>query len=129
MLTNQQERSHLSDEANVLLRICTENPTTETLPRVVFTLLDMAPWLDRTALPRVLELLPAAVDWTEAWLVAGKWTEAERPARLRMPDFGYRLSDDEVATLATFLRQAWTNTADLVSASAVAGLREAAQAD
>jgi len=54
---------------------------------------------------------------------------AERPARLRMPDFGYRLSDDEVATLATFLRQAWTNKADLVSASAVSDLRKAAQAD
>ena len=54
---------------------------------------------------------------------------AERPARLRMPGFGYRLSDDEVATLATFLRQAWTNKSDLVSASAVSDLRKAAQAD
>jgi alcohol dehydrogenase (quinone), cytochrome c subunit len=48
---------------------------------------------------------------------------AKRPERLRMPGFGHRLSDDEVATLATFLRQGWTNTADAVSAAAVADLR------
>ncbi len=52
---------------------------------------------------------------------------AERPERLRMPGFGDRLSDDEVATLATFLRQAWTNRADLVTTAAVADLREAAE--
>jgi hypothetical protein len=82
VLSNQQGRGSITDEANELLRICSENPATDTVPRVVFTLLDIAPWLDRSALPRVLELLPAAVDWTEAWLVAGRWTEAERPTRL-----------------------------------------------
>lgn len=49
---------------------------------------------------------------------------AERPARLRMPDFGDRLSDDEVATLATFLRQAWSNKSGAVSAADAADLRE-----
>ncbi|WP_290684380.1 MULTISPECIES: cytochrome c [unclassified Haematobacter] len=47
-----------------------------------------------------------------------------RPYRLRMPDFGHRLSDAEVAELATFLRQAWTNDAAPVTAATVAPLRE-----
>jgi mono/diheme cytochrome c family protein len=54
---------------------------------------------------------------------------AERPQRLRMPGFADRLSDDEIATLATFLRQAWTNKADLVSATAVFDLRKADNAN
>ena len=49
---------------------------------------------------------------------------AERPERLRMPGFAHRLSDDEVATLATFLRQGWTNDAGPVSAADVSALRE-----
>ena len=52
---------------------------------------------------------------------------AKRPERLRMPGFGDRLSDDEVATLATFLRQAWTNTSGPVTTAAVSNLRKAAQ--
>jgi mono/diheme cytochrome c family protein len=52
---------------------------------------------------------------------------AERPARLRMPGFGDRLSDDDVATLATFVRQAWTNNADPVSTAAVSDLRKDSQ--
>ncbi len=82
VLTSRKDRGHIADEANDLLRICHDNPSTGTVPRVVFTLLDLAPWLDRTALPRVLDLLPAAVEWSEAWLASGKWTETERPSRL-----------------------------------------------
>lgn len=47
-----------------------------------------------------------------------------RPSRLRMPGFGERLSDEEVATLATFIRQAWGNEAGSVSADAVSEVRE-----
>ncbi|MBA4187742.1 MAG: hypothetical protein C0467_06955 [Planctomycetaceae bacterium] len=82
VLTSRNNRQHIADEANELLRICHENPSTATVPRVIFTLLDLAPWLDRTALPRVLDLLPAAVDWSEAWLASGKWNDAERSNRL-----------------------------------------------
>ena len=49
---------------------------------------------------------------------------AARPERLRIPGFAYRLSDDEVATLASFLRQAWTNDTGPVTAAAVAELRK-----
>jgi mono/diheme cytochrome c family protein len=48
----------------------------------------------------------------------------ERPMRLRMPGFAHRLSDDEVAALASFVRSAWSNTAVAVTAETVAEHRE-----
>ena len=48
-----------------------------------------------------------------------------RPARLAMPDFGWRLKDDEVAALATFVRQSWSNNAPAVTAAQVASMRSA----
>ncbi len=47
-----------------------------------------------------------------------------RPMRLRMPGFAKRLSDDEVATLANFVRSGWSNSAAAIDADAVAALRE-----
>lgn len=44
-----------------------------------------------------------------------------------MPGFDHRLSDSEVATLATFLRQGWTNQAAPVSEKEVAKVRERLQ--
>lgn len=46
-----------------------------------------------------------------------------RPARLRMPDFAWRLDDEEVAELATFIRKGWNNKAGAVSASQVEKIR------
>lgn len=48
----------------------------------------------------------------------------KRPARLAMPDFGHRLSDEEVAELATFVRQGWSNDAPAVTAKQVAAIRK-----
>lgn len=47
----------------------------------------------------------------------------KRPARLAMPGFGDRLSDEEAAELATFVRQGWSNDANAVSAEDVAAAR------
>ena len=47
----------------------------------------------------------------------------ERPARLRMQGYDWRLNDEEVAALATFVRQGWHNQASEVSADAVAAVR------
>ena len=47
----------------------------------------------------------------------------KRPERLKMPDFGWRLSDAEVAALATFVRRSWSNDAADVSAAQVAVVR------
>ncbi len=48
---------------------------------------------------------------------------ATRPARLRMPAFADRLSDDDVAALATFVRQAWGNGAAPVETDTVSRVR------
>jgi mono/diheme cytochrome c family protein len=45
------------------------------------------------------------------------------PSILVMPGFSRRLSDSEAASLATFLRQGWTNSADSVSERDVAKIR------
>jgi hypothetical protein len=47
----------------------------------------------------------------------------KRPARLRMQGYAWRLSDEEVAELATFVRQGWNNKASAVGSSAVVLLR------
>ncbi|MBF9000642.1 MULTISPECIES: cytochrome c [Vibrio] len=46
------------------------------------------------------------------------------PEALAMPGFGWRLSDEEVAKLATFLRSGWHNKAPSVSADDVATIRK-----
>ena len=52
----------------------------------------------------------------------------KRPYSLRMPGFAGRLTDEEVAELASFVRQAWSNDAAAVSADDVADLRGEAEA-
>lgn len=47
----------------------------------------------------------------------------QRPAALAMPDFAWRLSDEEVAEVANFVRTAWGNEAGEVSADQVAEVR------
>ncbi|PTW62370.1 mono/diheme cytochrome c family protein [Breoghania corrubedonensis] len=49
---------------------------------------------------------------------------SKRPMKLRMPGFAQRLSDDDVAKLATFLRGAWGNGAGPVTADQVAKERK-----
>ncbi|MDM0066951.1 cytochrome c [Variovorax sp. J31P207] len=49
------------------------------------------------------------------------------PSELAMPGFGWRLSDDEVAQLATFTRQSWGNQASRVQAAQVGTIRGAIQ--
>lgn len=48
---------------------------------------------------------------------------AGRPERLRMPAFAARLSDQDVATLETFLRTGWGNAGSPVTAPDIAALR------
>ena len=47
----------------------------------------------------------------------------KRPARLRMQGYAWRLNDQEVAELATFVRQGWNNNAAKVSSNLVTPLR------
>lgn len=48
----------------------------------------------------------------------------KRPEALAMPDFAWRLSDDEVAEVANFVRKAWGNDGEEVSAGQVADVRD-----
>lgn len=52
----------------------------------------------------------------------------KRPYSLRMPGFADRLTDEEVAELASFVRQGWSNDAAAVSADDIADLRGEADA-
>lgn len=47
-----------------------------------------------------------------------------KPTGLAMPAFGWKLNDQEIADLATYIRNAWGNRADGVSAGQVAKVRE-----
>jgi mono/diheme cytochrome c family protein len=60
-------------------------------------------------------------------ILAGARTPSteKAPSVLVMPGFAKRLNDGEAAALATFLRQAWMNTAPAVSPSNVARVRAA----
>jgi len=53
----------------------------------------------------------------------------ERPSDLGMPGFAWRLSDEETAQLATFVRQSWGNKASATSSSDVAKVRKALDKD
>lgn len=49
---------------------------------------------------------------------------AKAPSTLAMPPFAQRLSDEEVAQLATFIRQGWSNQATAVTPDEVAKVRK-----
>lgn len=51
------------------------------------------------------------------------------PSALAMPGFADRLSDDEVAQLATFIRQGWSNSAPAVTEKQVAEVRQSLKKD
>jgi mono/diheme cytochrome c family protein len=48
----------------------------------------------------------------------------DKPTGLAMPAFGWKLSNDEIADLATYIRNAWGNHADSASARQVAKIRK-----
>jgi len=49
---------------------------------------------------------------------------ARAPSTLAMPGFAARLTDDEAAQLATFIRQGWSNNAPAVTAKEVGEVRK-----
>lgn len=54
---------------------------------------------------------------------------AKAPSMLPMPGFAQRLNDEEVAQLATFVRQGWSNQAGAVTAAQVTEVRDALNAE
>jgi mono/diheme cytochrome c family protein len=51
-------------------------------------------------------------------------TSASRPSPLGMPSFAWKLTDQEIADVSTFIRNSWGNQAAPVAASGVADLRK-----
>ncbi|MDB5828200.1 MAG: hypothetical protein JWQ73_2420, partial [Variovorax sp.] len=48
----------------------------------------------------------------------------DSPAALAMPGFGWRLTDDNVADMLSFVRTSWGNKADAVTPAQVATVRK-----
>lgn len=82
VLGTRNDPAELHDEARALLATAAQEPTTATVPRVALALLQVAPALDAPALRAVLDLVPTALNWVEAWVSAGRWREAERADRV-----------------------------------------------
>jgi len=64
-------------------------------------------------------------------ILEGAMTAAtkERPTPSAMPAFAWKLSNEEIAAVATYVRNAWGNRASPVSASAVGKMRQAINAE
>lgn len=100
LLAERPDLARAGGEADSLLQLCAENPSTATVPRVVLTLLEIGPWLEPTLFLRVIDLLPTALEWTEAWLSSGRGGGAERSSQL----LGYqtRMIEAACSTATTF---------------------------
>jgi hypothetical protein len=100
LLADRTDPAVTAEEARQLLTLAAAGPSSATLPRVTFTLLELAPHLDEHAVVALLGHAVPALDWTEAWLQAGRWTDSERADRL--PDYQARLFETALAAAAQF---------------------------
>jgi hypothetical protein len=100
LLADRTDPSQIADEATQLLALCAAEPSSVTVPRVVLTLLDLAPYLDGPAVSKLLAQVVPALSWFEAWLQSGRWTDAERADRL--PRYLARLLGGAFAAAAWF---------------------------
>jgi cellulose synthase operon protein C len=78
VLTGNAHRNEIAEEADALLELCADSPSSSNVPRVVLTLLEVAPRLTPAAVFNLLDLLPTAIDWLEMWIDAGTWSERPR---------------------------------------------------
>ena len=106
LLLDRTDPKHIAEEAGTLLQLCTETPTTEVVPRIVLTLLEIAAHLDTAMQLRVLDHVPTALDWLEPWLAAFRGADLrERLGRVRTRMI------KTVFTAAAFLDQSQVGTA------------------
>lgn len=82
VLANHVNPVQVADEARELLAMCDDEPTSSTVPRVALTLLELAPYLNGLVVKQLLAHVAPAVTWLETWLQNGRWSDAERTARL-----------------------------------------------
>lgn len=76
------DHAQINEEARALLADVTASPTTATVPRIVFALLECASYLDPIQLDALLDLVPSALEWIETWMQTGRWSERERFERV-----------------------------------------------
>lgn len=100
VLTDRADPAYLTEEARTLLDACAAEPSSELVPRITFTLLEVAPHLHPPVIPPLLAQVVPALDWLETWLLAGRWDDAERPERLL--GFQSRLLENAFAAAVCF---------------------------
>ena len=100
VLADRADAAYLTDEARTLLAACAADPSSEVVPRVTFTLLEVAPHLHPSLVGPLLGQVVPALDWLETWLQAGRWSDAERPDRLF--SFHARVLENAFAAAAWF---------------------------
>lgn len=100
VLADRDDPGYLADEARQLLAACAADPSSEIVPRITLTLLEVAPHLDRTIIPALLGHVMPALDGLETWLQTGRWSDNERATKL--PQFQGRLIESAFATAGLF---------------------------
>lgn len=99
LLADRSDPPYLNDEARQLLAACSAEPSFEIVPRIAFTLLEVAAHLEPPLLPLLLDQVRPALDGLEAWLNRGRWSETERSAGL--PRYQARLVQGAFAAATT----------------------------
>jgi len=100
VLAEHPDPAYLTEETRTLLAACAAEPSSEIVPRVVFTLLEVAPHLQASVVGALLSHVIAALDWLETWLQTGRWDETERAERLL--SFQARLLENAFTTAVWF---------------------------
>ena len=126
LFASSADAASLTDEARDLLAACDAQPTSATVPRVAFTLLEVAPLLEASVIPDVLALFIPALEWLETALPPAR-SEGERTERL--PRYQSRLLETGFSAAAAF--DQWAPARDAARylarriASGIAGWRRA----
>ncbi|MCS6866684.1 MAG: hypothetical protein NZS48_16650 [Gemmata sp.] len=94
----QTDPAIIVEEGRALLALATREPTTATVPRVVYSLLQSAAYFDCRMTEELLALVPVALEWVETWLQAGRWTETERLSQAVMIRSSLLAMASDVAT-------------------------------
>lgn len=113
LLLERTDPAILAEEARELLEACEFEPTTTNVPRVVLTLLELAPRLEPAIVAGALSLAVPALDWMETWLQSQSREEQHSAVLARLmelsllaaaaadlPDVGRSIADLLVSRVA-----------------------------
>src|SRR5262249_24903205 len=100
ILADRSDPPYLIEEARQLLAGCAADSSSEIVPRITFTLLEAPAHLEGPVVAPLLAQVAPALDWLEAWLHAGRWTDTERAERL--PRYQARLLENAFTAAGWF---------------------------